>query len=126
MGATSVGGNALFAGGLVSSTRYSTVDAYSPSLVRTTPAALSVARDSPGAASVNEFALFAGGGIATPPNRSNVVDYYDSSLVKGTTSALSAARSNIAGVALGNYMLFGGGTDTNNANCAIVDVYSVT
>ena len=54
----------MFAGGFTYSSGdrlYSTVDAYNTSLTRSTPAALSTARDLLAGASVGEYALFAGG-----------------------------------------------------------------
>ena len=63
-GAT-VGNYALFAGGRTgsssSASTLSTVDAYSSSLVRSTPTALSVSRNGLVGATVGNYALFAGG-----------------------------------------------------------------
>jgi hypothetical protein len=56
-----VGDYALFAGGYDGSDYHDTVDAYDTSLTRSTPTALSVARECLAGASVGDCALFAGG-----------------------------------------------------------------
>ena len=82
------------------------VDAYSTSLTRTTPAALSVARYQLSAASVGNYALFAGGYTGS---NSDAVDTYNASLTRTTPTVLSAARAYLAATSVGNYALFGGG-----------------
>ena len=74
---TSVGNYALFGGGYYapSAATYSTVNAYSNALTRSTPTALSTARRYLAAASVGNYALFGGG----RPD-SSAVDAYSTSL----------------------------------------------
>ena len=62
--ATTVGNYGLFGGGgygVFADTLYSTVDAYSASLVRSTPTALSQARSGLAATTVGSYGLFGGG-----------------------------------------------------------------
>jgi len=111
--ATSVGNYALFAGGTYTnstgSTRYysNVVDSYNTSLTRDTPAALSSGRYDLAAASVGNYALFAGG--ATSSSKSSKVDAYNTSLTHNTPTTLSVARMSLAATSVGNYALFAGG-----------------
>lgn len=118
----SVGGYALFAGGeeeiigaggLATSRRSDTVDAYNGSLTRSTPTALSQARERLAGASVGNYAVFAGGGEGA--NDFNTVDAYNASLTRTTPTELSVARSYLAGASVGNFALFAGGGDTVDA-----------
>mgnify|MGYP004595407011 CR=1 FL=1 len=144
LGAATVGGRALFAGGgyygaygsLHSMTAYykgnATVDAYDDSLTRTTAANLSEARIGLSGASVGKYALFGGGytgkngyigngvGFEMQYIYKSVVDAYDESLTRTTATALSKAR-NCTGVTVGGYALFAGGTGSN-----VVDVYNTS
>ena len=95
------------------------VDAYNASLTRTTPTALSTARDSLAGASAGDYALF-GGGYANN-SISDVVDAYNASLTRTTPTALSAARQNLAGASVGDYTLFAGGYASDNSSA--VDAY---
>ena len=62
MAAATVGGYALFGGGLdLDAQVSSTVDAYSATLVRSTPTGLSDPRQGLGATSVGDYSLFGGG-----------------------------------------------------------------
>ena len=72
--ATTVGNYALFGGGYNGTDYLSTVDAYDTSLTRTTPTALSVARDGLSATTVGNYALFGGGYNGT--DRLSTVDAY--------------------------------------------------
>ena len=85
---TSVGNYALFGGGYYhpSAATYSTVNAYSNALTRSTPTALSTARCHLAAASVGNYALFGGG----RPD-SSAVDAYSTSLTRSVPTALSQA-----------------------------------
>lgn len=65
LGATSIGGYALFAGGTDDVDVVSIVDAYDLNLVKTLPQELSVARYSMGATTIGEYALFGGGSGAS-------------------------------------------------------------
>ena len=85
---------------------------------RSTPTALSAARNYLAGASVGNYALFGGG---TASSYSSVVDAYDTSLTRSTPTALSAARNYLAGASVGNYALFGGGT--TGSGSGVVDAY---
>ncbi len=114
LAAASVGDYALFGGGI---TPYDSdaVDAYSSSLVRSTPAALHEARGYSAGVSLGGYALFGGGG----GSGSAAVDAYNSSLTRSVLTPLSNARSP-AGTSAGNYALFGGG------GSAAVDAYNTS
>lgn len=73
-----------------------------------------------GSASLDGFAIFAGGAQVS---LSSTVDVYDSTLMRSTPAGISTARRNIAGATAGNYALFAGG-DINGAS-EKVDVYTV-
>lgn len=122
MGSTAVGDYILFAGGS-SSSPFATVDAFDASLTRTSPEALSVARERPAAATVGDYALFVGGsagsGYVAPPVAT--VDVYDKYLTRINTPDLSTARRSIGATSVGNFALFAGGY--GSANSATVDVY---
>ena len=121
MAATTVGNYALFGGGYNGTDRFSTVDAYDTSLIRTTPTALSVVR-APFATTVGNYALFGGGFNGNA--YLSTVDAYDTSLTRTTPTALSVARDGISATTVGNYALFGGGH--NGSNCfSTVDAYQV-
>lgn len=81
---------------------------------------LSVARRSPAATTVGNYALF-GGGYASA--YSTVVDAYDESLTRSTPTALSIARAYLAATTVGSCALFGGG-NTGSVS-AVVDAYTV-
>ena len=140
LGAATVGGRALFAGGgyygaYGSSTSMmayykgnATVDAYDDSLTRTTAASLSEARISLSGTSVGKYALFGGGHTGKngfveselPRTYKSVVDAYDESLTRTTATALSKARD-CTGTVVGSYALFAGGTGSN-----VVDAYNAS
>ena len=114
LAATTVGGYALFGGGFSSDAVYSnTVDAYTESLVRSTPALLSNIREGLAATTVGGYAIF-GGGTA-----GGAVDVYTTSLVHSTTRDRTEGRSNLAATTVGGYALFGGGTSSRT-----VEVYT--
>lgn len=107
LAATSTGNYALFAGGITEKgTLRNSVTAYTSSLVRSSPAALSESRQQLSAASVGNYALFVGGSLLTEPSK--VVDYYDTSLTHSRT-AITYATKWMAATSVGNYALFGGG-----------------
>ena len=114
----SVGGYALFGGGLAAAVS-AVVDAYNTDLTRSTPTALSAARQLLAGASVGGYALFGGGYTGAV---SAVVDAYNTDLTRSTPTALSAARQLLAGASVGGYALFGGG-HTGAAYSAVVDAY---
>lgn len=140
LAATSVEGYdanyALFGGGRHYSTddSYSTVDAYNASLTRSTPTALSQARDYLAATSVRTYyvkltpigtwiyeyyALFGGGSNGS--GYSSTVDAYNLSLTRSTPTPLSEARGALAATSVGNLALFGGGY--GNSYSSTVDAY---
>ena len=89
------------------------------SFTRSTPTVLSDARGFFVGASVEHYALFAGGSrgstyVAT-------VDAYDLSLTRSTPTVLSGAREDLAGASVGNYALFAGGY--NSGYKSEVDAY---
>ncbi len=123
--ATTVGNYGLFGGGYLilkseSYIQFATVDAYSASLVRSTPTSLSEARYGLAATTVGDFALF-GGGNGTGFNLTDTVDAYSATLVRSTPTPLSEARAELAATTVGGYALFGGGRWTDT-----VDAYSAT
>jgi hypothetical protein len=104
---------ALFGGGFSNNpnARVAVVDAYTPSLVRSTPTGLSVARDFLEGAVVGSFALFGpGGGSGT-----GTVDAYNSSLTRTTPTGTSGTGADTAGISFGEFALFAGGSTTVNA-----------
>ena len=125
LAATSVGDYALFGGGsfdnYVSGRQsFDTVDAYNTSLTRSTPTALSQARDDLAATSVGNYALFGGGWAGSG---SSTVDAYNLSLTRSTPTPLSEARSILAATSVGNYALFGGGWAGSDSST--VDAYTI-
>ena len=109
LAATTVGGYALFGGGEAGDFVPNTaVDAYTTSLVHSTPAPLSCSRESFAATTVGNYALFGGGdGGAGGP-----VDAYTTSLVHSTTASRTEGRSDLAATTVGGYALFGGGSSS--------------
>lgn len=77
-----------------------------------------------GAATVNEYILFAGSGAGS--SYSSIVWSIDPSLTRyvGQVTDLSVARSWLAGASLGNYALFAGGWNRGSYNT--VDAYDVS
>ena len=109
LAATTIGGNALFAGGdSDDSESQSQVDAYNSSLTRSTLTGLSVARSGLEATTVGNYALFAGGVVRGSTYKSTV-DAYNSSLTRSRPTALSVTTYCLAATTVGNYALFAGG-----------------
>lgn len=125
LGSASVGDYALFAGGTAAggTTNYNKVDAYSGSLIRSTPTARSRSCEYPGSASIGNYALFAGGETSGGTIYADV-DAYNTSLTKSTPTALSVKRYGMGGASVGNYALFAGGI--GNGYQDIVDAYSTS
>lgn len=73
-------------------------------LTRTTPDSLSVSRDYSVGVTIQNFALFAGGG-----GNSDVVDEYDPFLVHTQRTSMSQGRTNGAAASVGNFALFASG-----------------
>lgn len=131
LAATSVGGYALFAGGIASTGHSSKVDSYSPSLTKGVPTKLSVARCYLTGVNIGDYAIFAGGMTgAGVDGLSPTVDVYDTSLTRTIMTSLSAKRHSIESTTVGNYALFGGGMGvSSNGNytslSAAVEAYVV-
>lgn len=129
--ATSVGDYALFGGGATDvsgNTETNLVNAYSKSLVRSTPTALSVSRKDLSAAHIGNYALFAGGVIDNTTDY-NTIDAYNTSLSRTNTASLSTKRYNPASVSTPKYAIFAaGGTRNQSAEGAwyrsTVDAYN--
>ena len=122
LGTATIGNYALFAGGYDSNA----VSAYDASLTKTTPTALSKARQSMGATTIGDYALFGGGYNGNSNSRFATVDAYDINLTRTTPTVLSKARNNLAATTIGNYALFGGGYDINTTNASTVDAYNTS
>lgn len=115
LAAAAIGDHALFAGGYYASRNivgrvYDLVDAFTTDLTRTTAPPLSKARQSEGATSIGNYALFGGGNIAytgsTVPT--GIVDAYDASLVHTIPTVLALAESGVKAAANQNYAMFCG------------------
>ena len=91
------------------------MDIYDNRLTRTNGTNLSTARYNLGAATIEDFGLFAGGADG---GDYNTVDVFNVDLTRTTTTSLSYARSEFLGTSIRNRALFGGGSNTSN-----VDVY---
>lgn len=91
---------------------------------------LSEARMDLAAASVGDYALFAGGGLkvlsSSSQGRSAVVDAYNTNLTHSTPTALSEARGYLAAATVGGYALFGGGYKIDTYPSAAVDAYNAS
>ena len=81
-----------------------------------------MARDNLAAASVGDFAFFAGGN--NDDFFSDVVDIYNAQTDTWTTTTLSVARSGLAATAVGNMVIFAGGVDAEG-NSDVVDIFIV-
>lgn len=85
------------------------------------------ARDFLAAATVGNYALFAGGTLqdrSLADDRSAAVDAYNTDLTRSTPTALSEARYSLTAVAIGSYALFAGGSKKDNYPSAVVDAYN--
>lgn len=124
----SVGDKALFAGGMPTSTsgsEVSTVDAYSGTLTRSTPSAMTVVRSNTAAAvSMEKYALIAGGNKGANTYH-NSVNAYSETLSRSAPSNLSVARTNLAGARAGTYAVIAGGRNANGVQ-STVNAYSAT
>jgi hypothetical protein len=101
----------------------SNIDLSDGELIRSTPTALSVARNLLAGASVGNYALFAGGDSGS---YRNTVDAYDTSLTRSTPTALSVERYRLAGASVGNYALFAGGQSGSSSYSDAVDAYNAS
>ncbi len=123
LAATTVGSQALFAGGSgVQAGVSGVVDIYNANTQTWTQARLPVARTNLAATSVGNLALFAGGALdPAQETLSNVVDIYNAGI--WTQSYLSVARAALAATTVGNLALFAGGRVQGGAS-DIVDIYN--
>jgi hypothetical protein len=126
MGAATIGGFALFAGGYNSSSNnLNAVDAYNTSLTRSSPTALlNPTRQLAGTTIANTLALFAGG--YNNVDTTNVVVSYNNSLTRTTETSLTNARYSFAGASLGDYALFAAGVGADILNSVEVYLYATS
>lgn len=75
-----------------------------------------------GAASVADYAIFAGGGKTSVSAALTQAVAYNASLTRSNIASLSSARWP-AGVSLGGYAIFAGGGPHNMSNSAVIDAY---
>ncbi|MBE6902245.1 MAG: hypothetical protein E7478_07200 [Ruminococcaceae bacterium] len=121
----SVGGYALFAGGMNDVTSHmSSVEVFSPELVKSSATSLYTATKNLSGASFGDYALF-GGGRASGGTLVTVTAY-NSELVKCQVPDLSSGRSFIATAVLQDHALFGGGSSNGSDDGAagVVDIYN--
>lgn len=128
--ATSVGKLAFFAGGFSGSSEYSgntvdTVDQYDENGTRSDGTSLSIVKNLMPSITVNDLAIFPGGGSPGGYNASAVVDYYNESGERTDGTPLTLARWNPQAAAVGNLAIVaGGGTNGQGSGyCADVDYY---
>lgn len=95
----------MFAGG-ESPSSLKTVDVYDASLTKKAAAPLSVGMNNFASASIDDFAIFAGG-----QNANGAVNAYSKSLTRSTLTLNSGAvkRTSFSGARVGGYALFSGG-----------------
>ncbi len=124
LAATTVGDEAIFAGGGSGTGSPSdVVDIYNSSTGQWSTSKLSQARSSLAAITVGDEAIFAGGwsGTGSP---SDVVDIYNSSTGQWSTSKLSQARGNLAATTFGDEAVFAGGWSGTGSSSNVVDIYN--
>ena len=131
-----IGGYALFAGGEERTTSGSqflrSTDVYNASLTRSRAPDMSDSSGklNMGAATVGNYALFAGGQahdrLNGKGNLSLEVNVYDTSLTHTMATNLNGRpRHYVRGASVGNYALFAGGKDTDY-DCYYVDAYDAS
>jgi kelch-like protein 20 len=127
MAAASVGGKALFAGGVRHALAFDLVDVYDDATGTWSKAQLSEARwmSADSAVTVGTRAYFAGGQRNSSGFMSDVIDVYDAQTGLWSTDALSEARTGLAAAALGNTVLFAGGALDGFVRSDVVDVLNV-
>jgi hypothetical protein len=130
LAATTVGNQAIFAGGYTYGNGLSnSVDLYNGFTNSWSTATLSQAREQLSATTVGSTALFAGGRTVGGPF-SNVVDIYNSASNTWSTAALSQPRSNLAATGVGAQALFAGGFGGSMQGSYglsnVVDIYNST
>ncbi len=130
LAASSVGNYAIFAGGsytdATSTKTINNVSAYNVSLVRTIPSAsLTESRCYLAAATIGNYAIFAGGSSESV-RYLGTADVYNSSLSKIAASDLSQGRHQHTAATVGNYAIFAGGWKSNSEKTDTVESYSNT
>lgn len=123
----------LFAGGIAvgeENQYFATVDAYRADFTRVLPAELSSERCYAAGASVDQYALIAGGLSAKSKLNPyytvhSAVDAYNASLTRSAPTALSSGRYYPVGARVGSYALFAGGTPGSGGLLAIAPVNTV-
>lgn len=129
-GGVAVGGKVMFAGGITDEEACSAVvDIYDPVADAWSTAILSTPREGIQAASVGNYAIFAGGGCGAInwyyTSGSDVVDVYDALSDTWSTAAMSSSRINFLAVASGNQVFLLGGYDfTDDEVPLTVDVFT--
>lgn len=113
LSAVSLGGYAIFAGGVGNSGGSLSVDAFDSNLSRITLQELYQGSGDMKAAAVGDYALFSVNGT---------VEIYDKTLTRYGTKALSSNRRGMAAASIGSYALFAGGY-LNSAESNIVDAF---
>ena len=120
LSAASIGNYAIFAGGYYANSSgdptYGTYAyAYDSSLVKTLAPSIAAYRKEIGAATVGDYALFAGGETqyGGTSQYSDKVDAYNSSLTI-TYKTIGVARTEMGSAPVGNYALFAGGRSYSN------------
>ena len=113
LSAVSLGGYAIFAGGVGNSGGSLSVDAFDSNLSRITLQELYQGSGDMKAAAVGDYALFSVNGT---------VEIYDKTLARYGTKALSSNRRGMAAASIGSYALFAGGY-LNSAESNIVDAF---
>lgn len=129
MAGASVGGNAIFAGGVatLSGTIINEVDIFNASLTRSDGVVLDDINYWMASGSTSMYAWFAGGKVSTSDSSNKKVYAYDSSLVKHVTSELlthtTAAPRTPAVAAFNDYIIFAGQSNEDPLFSADIDVY---
>ena len=118
--AASVGGCALFAGGMDNSNYYDIVDVFLYGATRQTALALSSSRVRFAGASVGDYAIFTGGYTGT--TFVSTAEAFDESLTKSSITNRSSANDQLAGASVGeDYAIFAGGVFSSSQT---VDAYN--
>lgn len=128
LGAATVASHAIFAGGIPYKNNIPlyTVDAYGPTLSKTTAARLNVNRAAMGSASSAKYAVFAGGYSPKGSLYYPHVTAYDAQLSAYSAAELSVGRCFVAGATLAHqYLLFIGG-QAIGINSNAIDVYDAS
>lgn len=86
-----------------------------------TATGLSTARSQMAAATIGDYAIFAGGYTGSIVS---TVDAYSKSLTKSSISSLATARSYSAATTIGNYALIGGGDVSGSSGTYTVETYN--